>query len=142
MWLLYLYFIRDALADIYELSTESFAWAFADADWPQLSSWSRLSGTLENYGMIILANGALLIAWAIYNQIRYGGLDRHVALDPVEPVDLAKLYGVPVSEVAAWQAARILTMRHDSDGTIRNVDVGDGPLRHVADADTEPKAVH
>ncbi len=123
MWILYLYFVREALADIYELTIEAFAWAFQGADWPELPSMSRLYGTLLTYGIIAVANGALLIAWALYNQVRFRGQDRHVAQSPVVPADLAVLYGASVASVEAWQSARILTMRHSPDGTLIDVDI-------------------
>lgn len=123
MWILYLYFIREALADLYELGTEAFAWAFRGADWPELPSMSRLYGTLLTYGIVAAANGALLIAWALYNQARFRGQDRHVAQTPVVPADLAELYRVPTASVVEWQAARIMTMRHGPDGSLIDVDV-------------------
>jgi biofilm PGA synthesis protein PgaD len=121
MWLLYLYFIREALYDLYYLVEDSLQWAFTGAARPDLPTISRFLDTLENYGLVVLANGAALILWALYNQIRFRGRDRHRAGKSVEASDLSELYGIPVAEIAIWQESRILVMHHDPDGTLVRV---------------------
>jgi biofilm PGA synthesis protein PgaD len=121
MWLLYLYFIREALVSIYSLVGETFEWAFAGAARPDLPTVSAFLRTLEQDGIVVLANGVILIVWALYNQIRFRGPDRRLALAPVSVTDLAKLYGVPAEDVAAWQQSRILLMHHEHNGTLSQV---------------------
>jgi len=121
MWLLYLYFIREALIDLYCLMEDSLQWAFAGAERPDLPTISRFLDTLENYGIVVVANGAALIGWALYNQIRFRGRDRHRAGEPVTVVDLAALYGISAEDITDWQESRILVMEHDVDGTLLKV---------------------
>ncbi len=121
MWLLYLYFIREALIDLYYLAEDSLQWAFAGAERPELPTISRFLDTMENYGIVIVANGAALIAWALYNQIRFRGHDRHRIGEPVSAADLSDLYGIPAEVIATWQESRILIMQHDADGTLTMV---------------------
>jgi biofilm PGA synthesis protein PgaD len=118
MWVLYLYFIRDALIDLYYLIEDSLQWALAGAQRPELPTISRFLDTMENYGIVVAANGAALIVWALYNQVRFRGRDRHRAGEPVNVTDLSDLYGIPAADIATWQRSRILVMQHDPDGTL------------------------
>ncbi len=122
MWLLYLYFIREALVDLYDLIEDSFDWAFSGTPWMRLPAISRFINALRDDGLVVLANGAILIIWSLYNQVRFrAGNDRSRGNDPVTVADLAELYGVPAADVAAWQQARILVMTHALDGTLSEV---------------------
>ena len=132
VWLLYLFLIRQALIDLYYLATESFAWLFAGADRPSAPTLGRLFDTLRDYAMVIVANGATLILWARYNQLRFSGQHQRGNGNPVSVHDLAALYRLPADDVASWQAARILTMQHHADGTlawVTETGVGSGAPR-------------
>ncbi len=121
MWLLYLYFIREALIELYYVAKDLFDWTFAGAAPPGLPTISRFFDTMQNYGIVILANGAILIAWALYNQARFRGNDRRYAREKVSTDDLARLYNLPAEDIAQWQESRILLMRHDNAGTLVEV---------------------
>jgi biofilm PGA synthesis protein PgaD len=82
---------------------------------------ARFFSTLRLYGVVVLANGAILIVWALYNQLRFRGQYRRVADRTVTVEDLAKLYRLPAADIARWQGSRILVMHHDADGTLANV---------------------
>jgi len=123
MWLAYLYLIRDALIDLYLLVDEAWGWAFAGGDRPDLPAIERFLRTMEYYSVAIFANGSILIGWALYNKYRYRGRDNRRARPAVTVADLAKLYKLPVEDVAAWQSARILMMKHGDDGTLAKVEV-------------------
>ena len=118
LWLAFLYLVRDAFIDVYLLGKESFAWMFLHADRPDLPAFFGLLSTLGLYGLIAVLNGAILIAWAVYNQIRFQGRETRQAITPVSPADLGKLYGVSAETVAEWQSFPALVMRHDVDGTL------------------------
>jgi biofilm PGA synthesis protein PgaD len=126
MWLLYLYLIRVALIDLYHLADDLFRWAFAGAHRPDVPTLAHLSRTLRDYGIVILVNGAILIVWAQYNQLRFRGPDRRDPRRQVTVADLAELYRIPAEDIAHWQAARILTMQHAPDGTLVDV-ISRGP---------------
>jgi len=129
MWVLFVYFIRTALVDLYELFEDLYVWLFAGASRPYVPSIARLFSTLQTYGFVILVNGAILILWARYNQYRYGGPDLRPRARPVTVSDLAELYRLPAADIARWQDSRILVMAHNADGTIREVTAGtvEGP---------------
>jgi len=76
---------------------------------------------MKIYGLVILANAAVLIAWARYNQYRFGGSDPGTPPKAVDIHDLAALYDVPAADVEEWQQARILTVEHDASGKILRV---------------------
>ncbi|MGA3306943.1 MAG: poly-beta-1,6-N-acetyl-D-glucosamine biosynthesis protein PgaD [Stellaceae bacterium] len=126
MWLVYLYMVREAFIDLYYIITESFEWIFAGYEQPHLLAISDLLHTLGFYVIIILANGAILITWALYNQYRFRGLDRRKNPKPVTVADLAGLYGLPAQDIENWQASRILVMDHDPDGALVRVISKDG----------------
>lgn len=121
MWLLYLYLIQTGLADLIGLVRDTYAWGFSGAARPDLPTLSRFGETLRAYGVVVLANAAILVAWALYNRIRFAGEDRRQAIKPVEVADLAAFYGLPAERIESWQKARILTMRHAPDGTLTGV---------------------
>ena len=126
MWLLYLYMVRQAIIDLYYVITETFEWAFAADERPYLPTMSHLLRTLRGYGIVVLANSAILVIWALYNQIRFRGRERRRAGKPVSVADLAELYGFPAEDIAFWQGSRILIMQHDSDGNLVRVISKDG----------------
>jgi len=78
-----------------------------------------------DYGIAVLANAAILIAWALYDQMRFRRRDRgggrRRSGDPVSVADLAALYGLRASDVEKWQESRTLIMQHDPDGTLTEV---------------------
>jgi biofilm PGA synthesis protein PgaD len=121
MWLMYLYMIREAFIDLYYIITESFEWMVAGHKLPHLLAIADLLHTLGFYVIIILANGAILITWALYNQFRFRGMDRRKNPKPVSVADLAGLYGLPAEDIANWQSSRILVMDHNPDGTLTRV---------------------
>jgi biofilm PGA synthesis protein PgaD len=121
MWLAYLYFVRVAIVDSYHLIVDSFEWLFASGERPHAMAISRFLGTLWIYGIVILVDGAILIAWAVYNWRRYGKLDRYRNRNPVSVDDLAQLYKLPAEDIALWQRSRILVMQHNLDGTLERV---------------------
>jgi biofilm PGA synthesis protein PgaD len=124
-WLFYLYVIRDVFIDLYYITTQSFAWMFDGSGRPSVAAMERLFSTLRLYGVVVLANGTILIVWALYNQLRFRGQYRRVADRTVSVEDLATLYRLPAADIARWQSSRILVMHHDADGTLANVSVKD-----------------
>jgi biofilm PGA synthesis protein PgaD len=121
IWLVYLYMIREALTDIYLLVNESLHWVFTRSQRPTVPGISRFLGTLRAYGIAVVLNGAVLLAWAAYNQLRFRGRVRRSPAKPVDVQDLAELYRVPRQEIAKWQASRIMWMQHDAEGNLVGV---------------------
>jgi biofilm PGA synthesis protein PgaD len=80
--------------------------------------------TLGSYALVAAINATLLISWARYNQLRFRGRERRRPATPVTLKDLSEQYGRPVSDVAEWQQARILTLHHDETGRLQSVELG------------------
>ena len=118
VWLLYLYLIRAALIDLYDLASESVAWMFAGSNRPSVPAISRFFTTLWDYFIVAVANGTILIAWARYNQYRFSGHHQRSTGNAVSVADLAAFYRLPAEDIARWQGSRILSMQHDADGTL------------------------
>lgn len=125
MWLLYFYMIKVVLIDLFRITTGSFIWMFNRGDRPSLLEVSDLFQTLRIYGIVILANGATLIVWALYNQIRFRGRAQRTAGRNVSVDDLATLYRLSGKDIAGWQGSRVLSMQHDADGTLVKVTAND-----------------
>jgi biofilm PGA synthesis protein PgaD len=121
VWLIYLYMIREALIDIYLLINESLHWLFTRSQRPAVPEISRFLSTLRAYGIAVVVNGAILFAWAGYNQLRFRGRGRRSPAKLVDVEDLAALYHVPSQDIAKWQASRIMSMHHDADGNLVGV---------------------
>jgi biofilm PGA synthesis protein PgaD len=86
---------------------------------------ARVFKTLWDYFIVAVANGMILIAWARYNQYRFGGHHPGFAGKAVSVEDLAALYRVPGEDIARWQSSRILAMQHDAGGTLLSVTARD-----------------
>lgn len=125
MWLLYLYLIRDGLIGLYAIIVAPLATIFGEKVWMDSLAISNLPDTLKIYGIVALANGVVLICWARYNQYFRSGPDHLETRKLVSVADLAARYGLPGADVAKWQQARILVMRHSADGTLSEVVVRD-----------------
>ncbi|HYB10087.1 MAG TPA: poly-beta-1,6-N-acetyl-D-glucosamine biosynthesis protein PgaD [Alphaproteobacteria bacterium] len=74
--------------------------------------------TLSLYGSIAAFNAALMIAWSLYNRMRFRGRERRRFVPMVTPADLARLYAVPTQAVERWQGLRHLVIHHDADGNL------------------------
>jgi biofilm PGA synthesis protein PgaD len=118
VWLAFLYLIKDAFIDLYLLGTETFGWVFLHADPPDLPTFFGFLSTLSLYGLIAILNGAILMGWAFYNQVRFRGRETRHAIAAVSPADLGKLYGVSAEQVVEWQSLPAVVIRHDADGTV------------------------
>jgi biofilm PGA synthesis protein PgaD len=81
----------------------------------------ELVDTLGSYVVMVILNGAVLVAWARYNQFRFRGRERRKFVAPVTVSDFASFYGFPASQIADWQEARILTIDHDKEGRLTRV---------------------
>jgi biofilm PGA synthesis protein PgaD len=138
MWLLYLYLMRTAFVDLYYIVKDLAVWAWSGDERPFLPAMFRFLDTLADYGIVIVANGTILILWAVYNWLRFRGPDRRGGGKPVTAADLAALYGRPAGDIEGWQQARILVMFHDPDGTLVGVDTkGEGPASVIPLGTTE-----
>ena len=78
---------------------------------------------LAIYAMVIGLLGGTLIAWAVYNILRFGGVERRVPRPPITAAEIARDFGFETIEVERWQAARTVQVTHDQDGRIARVEI-------------------
>lgn len=124
LWLLYVYLVRDFLLFL----AEAIAWILGLGPVPPHAELALpLFPTLGSYAVIALLNAITLIAWALYNQMRFRGKERRKASPHVTPADMARMYAVTAEEVASWQDARILIVHHDGDGRLVGVELPEPP---------------
>jgi len=121
MWLLYLFLVREALLDLIVVIKDTIEWAFAGDDPPYLATIVSFLHTVQDYGVVILVNGAALIVWARYNQLRYRKRDARKPADLVTVEDMAARYGLSADDLESWRQSRILIMRHDDHGQLLRV---------------------
>jgi len=133
VWLAYFWLISDTFSYLRYL----FQWLLQSE--PPSADLARLAGifaTLQSYVLVIVMNAAVLVIWALYNRFRFRGRERRKFSPAVTLRDLARLYDVPVSDVAAWQLARILILHHDGAGRLTGVEVKAPPRVDAAPAET------
>ncbi len=117
LWGAYFYLLQD----FFVFASALYDWKFMGIVGDRLEKAFEIISTMEVYLHVILVNSMLLICWALYNQVRFRGRDRRRPSCAIGAQDLAILYGITKEDVTAWQSARILTIHHDSAGTIEKV---------------------
>lgn len=121
VWIAYAYLIREVFIDIYLIGRGAFDWMFEQAPAPDVSKMFRFMYALGIYAIVVVLNGAILIGWATYNQLRFRGSDVRKALGSVTTDQLGELYGFPRETVAEWQQSGSLVMVHDAHGKLLSV---------------------
>ncbi|MBN2418263.1 MAG: poly-beta-1,6-N-acetyl-D-glucosamine biosynthesis protein PgaD [Deltaproteobacteria bacterium] len=75
------------------------------------------------YALIIACMSLALIAWSLYNLLRYGHHEKRLkSPSPVTSEMLAEYFMVPPDDLRVWQSARRLTLYFDPSGKIVNAD--------------------
>lgn len=121
MWLLFLYLIKDAFIDLYRLARETFEWMFLHDDRPDMPTLFGFLTTLGLYGLVATLNGAILMGWAFYNQLRFQGRATRQGIAAVTLAQLGALHAVSAEQVAAWQSYRSVVVTLDDAGTLVSV---------------------
>ena len=73
------------------------------------------------YGLIIALLGGTLVGWAIYNILRFRGVENRKAPRPVTPADIGEHFVKDPRSVARWQSHQRLYVMHDEKGDITTV---------------------
>ncbi len=79
---------------------------------------------LAVYGLVILLLGGLLITWAVYNILRFRGVENRSANLEITPAEIARDFGMDQISVEKWQREKFLNVTHDNDARILSVAVG------------------
>jgi biofilm PGA synthesis protein PgaD len=120
VWLVYLSLMSDAFIFIWKL----MRWLFGEQAEPkEFSHAIALLGTIASNAIVIAINAAIIVAWAIYNQVRFRGRERRQFAPAVSLKDLSRMYGFPEAEVTRWQSARILRAHLDDHGKLVDMEV-------------------
>lgn len=78
--------------------------------------------TLVIYAGAVVLAGVLLLAWAVYNLLRFGPKDRRSAAAPVSAAELAEAFRIDPEQVQRLHDGRVLRLHHDAAGHITAVE--------------------
>ena len=79
-------------------------------------SFLDVSNRLLGYGVAIMVNTFMLIAWARYNQFRFGRRNRRRRSAAVTAQEMGSFFALTPEQVAACQRAKRNVMIHDERG--------------------------
>ena len=88
-----------------------------------LGGYRDVLNLLGFYALVILLLGGGLVLWAVYNIIRFRGVERRTAAPPVTPAESGREFGQDPAAVARWQSAQRLYVTHDERGRIARVEI-------------------
>lgn len=88
-----------------------------------LDGFHDLMAVMLLYGLEILLLCGSLIAWAVYNILRFGGVEHRIAAAPVTLQESGRDFGQDPVAVAHWRRAQRLYVTHDPEGRIARVEV-------------------
>jgi poly-beta-1,6-N-acetyl-D-glucosamine biosynthesis protein PgaD len=60
--------------------------------------------------------------WAIYNIVRFRGVEKRTEALPVTPAEIGQHFGQDPAKVARWQSEQRLYVTHDETGRIAHVE--------------------
>jgi biofilm PGA synthesis protein PgaD len=87
-----------------------------------LGGYRDVLDLLGFYSLIVLLLGGGLVVWALYNIIRFRGVERRVVALPVTPAEIGRDFGQNPALVARWQSEQRLYVMHDENGRIARVE--------------------
>ena len=99
----------------------------------EISLWAVFlptANTLWGYAALALANGAALVAWALYNHRRFAGKDRRRRA-AVGDAQLARSFTVAPAQLQQLRRARVAVIHHGDGGEIIGIEPARAQLRSV-----------
>jgi biofilm PGA synthesis protein PgaD len=75
------------------------------------------------YSLVILLLGGALVLWALYNIVRFRGVERRTAALPVTAAEIGRDFGQDPKSVTRWQQEQRLYVTHDETGRIARVEI-------------------
>ena len=84
--------------------------------------------------MLALLNAAVLVLWAAYNHLRFGGKDRRQPIAPLDDHRLALSFAVTPRQITQLRAARVTIIHHGGDGEIQAIEAARPRLAAVSAA--------
>jgi biofilm PGA synthesis protein PgaD len=87
----------------------------------ELNGYGQFLEVLGFYALVIGAMGGALIAWALYNDFRFRGVDRRKPAPPLSFADVGESSRHPPSVIARWRECAVMTVHLDADGNVHRV---------------------
>jgi biofilm PGA synthesis protein PgaD len=112
LWAGYVYLMRDVLSVVLSFFGVSVPWGIQLYD----ASLSTVIGRLGAYASIIILDTFVLLAWARYNQVRFGRRNRRRRSDATAPAEMGSFFALTPEQVIACQGAKRNVMVHDERG--------------------------
>jgi poly-beta-1,6-N-acetyl-D-glucosamine biosynthesis protein PgaD len=112
LWIGYVYLMRDVLSIALSFFGVSVPWGVQFYDESLPATMSRLAA----YSAVIIADTFVLLAWARYNQIRFGRRNRRRHSEATAPAELGSFFALTTEQVIACQGAKRTVMVHDERG--------------------------
>lgn len=78
------------------------------------------------YSLVVLLLGGSLLLWAMYNYIRFRGVDRRRPRSAVEASVLGPHYHLDPAMLSSWQQAKRLVIHHDLASNVTGVETSAG----------------
>ena len=118
-WVLFAYFVRPVVTiAVWVIGY----WRFHDV-MIENHGMEHLVRLLLIYALIILGMSLTLIAWSLYNLLRFGHHEKRITSpSAATPEMLAEYFMVKPDDVLTWQSARRLVIYFDASGRIVNAD--------------------
>ena len=123
IWASYIYLLRGVFLFIAQTAQD-----IAHGNPISLGTGIQAVGrSLGSYVEIVAVNSAIFIAWALYNQMMYGGRNRRKSADPIQAGEIGAFFGLTAAQVDECRQARRLVVTHDKTGTILEYQVSPIP---------------
>jgi biofilm PGA synthesis protein PgaD len=87
--------------------------------------------TLLVYALVAVGIALLLLAWASYNALRFGGLDRRKPPTILTDTDLAASFSIDPAQLKVLHDSQITCIHHTDEGQISLIDFA--RMRHPPD---------
>ncbi|RME32881.1 MAG: poly-beta-1,6-N-acetyl-D-glucosamine biosynthesis protein PgaD [Gammaproteobacteria bacterium] len=95
-----------------------------------LEGYKGLLELLGIYAAVIALLSGIYLGWAIYNWLRFRGVDRRQGMPPVTTEELATRFGIDPAQLEACQQTRRLRVHHDKEARITAIDRLE-PVKHL-----------
>lgn len=121
VWGLYCLFVYQSFPFLLDL----IAWA--KTEFQNRIQFSNLAvlDTLIGYIKFAIFLVSVYLGWAVYNRLRFEGVQRRGFRDTVNADELSAVFNIPAERIQECQQTRRATLYHDAHGHLTDIDVLD-----------------
>ena len=94
-------------------------------DVPLWSAFLPTASTIMSYVIVAAVNAAILVAWALYNQWRFSGLNRRKARPVTRVGQLAQSFHLAPEQIRKIAGAKVAVVHHDDTERIVSISLAD-----------------